>query len=85
MPKRSRAEKGKGVAQPSSQTPRAVRLFLNDLAADRFTHLSTRNTNSGRFVAIQDFEHLDVTPQSRRYGDVMATYIREVNTRSRVR
>ena len=28
---------------------------------------------------------ITVTPRSRRYGDVMATYIREVKTRSRVR
>ena len=28
---------------------------------------------------------INVTPQSRRYGDVMATYIREVKTTSRVR
>ena len=60
MPKRSRTEKGKGVAQPSSQVPRPVRPFINDLAADRYSHLSTRNINSGRFVAIQDFEHLDI-------------------------
>ena len=60
MSKRSRTEKGKAVAQPSSQAPRPVRLFLNDLAADRYSHLSTRNINSGRFVAIQDFEHLNI-------------------------
>jgi len=60
MPKRTRAEKGKGIAQSSSQVPRPDRLFRNDLASDRYAHLSPRNTNSGRFVAIQDFEHLDI-------------------------
>ena len=29
--------------------------------------------------------NMDVTPRSRRYGDIMATYIREVKTPSRVR
>ena len=59
-PKRHRSEKGKGIAQSSSQAPRTDPLLRNDLASDRYTHLAPRNTISGRYVAIHDFEHLDI-------------------------
>ena len=36
-------------------------------------------------LEISLIEAYTVTPRSRRYGDVMATYIREVETPSRVR
>ena len=60
MSKRTRTEKGKALAKPTSSTPKPKKLFINETAENRFIHLSKRNINSGRFVVIQDFEHLDI-------------------------
>jgi len=69
-PKRHRSEKGKGIAQSSTQAPRSEPMFRNDLASDRYTHLAPRNTISGRFVAMHDFEHLDI-PQILRANNLV--------------
>ena len=60
MSKRTRTEKGKSVAQTSSHTPKLKRPFVNELASNRFIHLSKRNIISGRCVVLQDFEHLNI-------------------------
>ena len=58
--KRTRSEKGKSVAQPYSYVPKPKRPFINELAENRVVHLSKKNINSGRYVVLQDFEHLDI-------------------------
>jgi len=60
MSKRTRTEKGKSVAQPSSYTPKPKRPFINELAGNRFIQLSKKSIISGRCVVLQDFEHLDI-------------------------
>jgi len=60
MSKRTKTDKGKSVAHTSSYTPKPKRPFINELAGNRFISLSKRSINSGRYVALQDFEHLDI-------------------------
>jgi len=52
--KRTRTEKGKSVAH------KPKRPFINELAENRYVNLSKRNINSGRFVVLQDFDHLNI-------------------------
>jgi len=58
--KRSKTDKGKSVAHTSSYTPKPKRPFFDNLAENRFITLSKRSIISGRFVVLQDFEHLGI-------------------------
>jgi len=58
--KRTRSEKGKAPAKPSSHVPKPKNPFVNEVAEHRYINLSKRNLISGRFVVFQDLEHLDI-------------------------